>query len=205
MKRIKLINRIFYCIFLLGFLLFIASGFIFSTVDKVTLADRRTIEVVKPEDTRYIGDDTIEYYIKIRASAGNNKALAFVSRHQEVEVYVGENLIYYIKAHSSIYGTTTGTNYTIVNIPPYTTDITVRLTNVYAGHKIRGTTFEYGDETKLIKELIAKSLLSAVLSSFIIIVGFGMIILWIFCRKRIAQTSTVLFWYICNDYRCMGT
>ena len=96
MKRIKLINRIFYCIFLLGFLLFIASGFIFSTVDKVTLADRRTIEVVKPEDTRYIGDDTIEYYIKIRASAGNNKALAFVSRHQEVEVYVGENLIYYI-------------------------------------------------------------------------------------------------------------
>ena len=155
MKRIKLINRIFYCIFLLGFLLFIASGFIFSTVDKVTPADRRTIEVVKPEDTRYIGDDTIEYYIKIRASAGNNKALAFVSRHQEVEVYVGENLIYYIKAHSSIYGTTTGTNYTIVNIPPYTTDITVRLTNVYAGHKIRGTTFEYGDETKLIKELIA--------------------------------------------------
>ena len=196
MKRIKLINRIFYCIFLLGFLLFIASGFIFSTVDKVTQADRRTIEVVKPEDTRYIGDDTIEYYIKIRASAGNNKALAFVSRHQEVEVYVGENLIYYIKAHSSIYGTTTGTNYTIVNIPPYTTDITVRLTNVYAGHKIRGTTFEYGDETKLIKELIAKSLLSAVLSSFIIIVGFGMIILWIFCRKRIAQTQALFYFGI---------
>ena len=52
MKRIKLINRIFYCIFLLGFLLFMASGFIFSTVDKVTPADRRTIEVVKPEELR---------------------------------------------------------------------------------------------------------------------------------------------------------
>ena len=38
MKRIKLINRIFYCIFLLGFLLFIASGFIFSTVDKAVSA-----------------------------------------------------------------------------------------------------------------------------------------------------------------------
>ena len=128
--------------------------------------------------------------MKIRAGAGNNNALAFVSRHQEVEVYAGGRLIYYIKAHSSIYGTTTGTNYTIVNIPPYTTDITVRLTNVYAGHKIRGTTFEYGDETKLVKELIAKSLPSAVLSSFIIIVGFAMIILWIFCRKKIAQTHT---------------
>lgn len=145
MKRIKLINRIFYCIFLLGFLLFMASGFIFSTVDEVTPADKRTSVVVKPEDTRYIGDDTIEYYVKIRAGAGNNNALAFVSRHQEVEVYAGGRLIYYIKAHSSIYGTTTGTNYTIVNLPPYTTDITVRLTNVYAGHKIRGTTFEYGD------------------------------------------------------------
>ena len=87
MKRIKLVNRIFYCIFLLGFLLFMASGFIFSTVDKVTPADKRTSVVVKPEDTRYIGDDTIEYHVKIRASAGNNNALAFVSRHQEVEVY----------------------------------------------------------------------------------------------------------------------
>lgn len=65
MKRIKLINRIFYCIFLLGFLLFMASGFIFSTVDEVTPADKRTSVVVKPEDTRYIGDDTIEYYVKI--------------------------------------------------------------------------------------------------------------------------------------------
>ena len=64
MKRIKLINRIFYCIFLLGFLLFMASGFIFSTVDEVTPADKRTSVVVKPEDTRYIGNDTIEYYVK---------------------------------------------------------------------------------------------------------------------------------------------
>ena len=115
---------------------------------------------------------------------------------QEVEVYAGGRLIYYIKAHRSVYGTTTGTNYTIVNIPPYTTDIIVRLTNVYAGHKIRGTTFEYGDETKLIKELIAKSLPSAVLSSFIIIVGFAMIILWIFCRKRIAQTQALFYFGI---------
>ena len=40
--------------------------------------------------------------MKIRAGAGNNNALAFVSRHQEVEVYAGGRLIYYIKAHSSI-------------------------------------------------------------------------------------------------------
>ena len=43
-----------------------------------------------------------------------------------------------------------------MNIPPYTTDIIVRLTNVYAGHKIRGTTFEYGDEARILKELISE-------------------------------------------------
>ena len=37
-----------------------ASGFIFSTVDEVTPADKRTSVIVKPEDTRYIGNDTIE-------------------------------------------------------------------------------------------------------------------------------------------------
>lgn len=196
MKKIKLINRIFYCVFLLCFILFIASGFVFSTVDKMTPADKRTRTAINPEDTRYIGDDTIEYYIKINSSAGNNMALAFVSRHQEVEVYAGGSLIYYIKAHQSIYGTTTGTNYTIVNIPSYTTDVTVKLTNVYAGHKVRGTTFEYGDETRLVKELIAESLPSAALSSFIIMVGLGMVILWIVCRKRIAQTQALLYFGI---------
>ena len=66
-----------------------ASGFILRTVDNVTPAEKRTSDVVKPEDTRYIGDDTIEYHVKIRASAGNNNALAFVSRHQEVPVPAG--------------------------------------------------------------------------------------------------------------------
>ena len=196
MKRIKLINRIFYCIFLLGFLLFMASGFIFSTVDKVTPADKRTSVVVKPEDTRYIGDDTIEYHVKIRASAGNNNALAFVSRHQEVEVYAGGRLIYYIKAHRSVYGTTTGTNYTIVNIPPYTTDIIVRLTNVYAGHKIRGTTFEYGDK------IFTVSSTQFVYNNSWICYDYIMDFLQ---KEDCTDTSTVLFWYICNDYRCMGS
>ena len=196
MKRIKLINRTFYCIFLLCFVLFMASGFIFSSVDKMTPGDKRTRVAVKPEDTRYIGDDTIEYYIQISATAGDNMALAFVSRHQEVEVYAGGKLIYYIKSHRSVYGTTTGTNYTIVNIPSYTTDVIVRLTNVYDGHKVRGTTFEYGDETRIVKELITESLPSAILSSFIIMVGLAMVLLWIVCRKRIAQTQALLYFGI---------
>ncbi len=193
MKRIKLINRTIYYIILIGFLLFIASGFICSSVDKKAPAQDRTRVSVQPEDTRYSGNGRVEYYLKVSASAGDNMALAFVSRHQEVEVYAGGSLIYYIKAHKSIYGTTTGTNYTIVNIPPYTTDIVVRLTNVYKESKVRGTTFEYGDETGIVKELITESLMPAALSSFIIMVGVAMVILWIACRKRIAQTQALLY------------
>lgn len=196
MKRIKLINRIIYCVILFGFLLFMVSGFIFSTVDKKTPADSKTRISIKPEDVRYTGDDRIEYYIKLNAAPGDNMALAFVSRHQNVEVYAGGSLIYYIRAHKSVYGSTTGTNYTIVNIPSYTTDVVVRLTNVYSGLKVRGTTFEYGDETKIVKELIAEALPSAVLSSFIIMVGFAMVLLWIICRKRIAQTQALFYFGI---------
>ena len=193
MKRIRLINRIVYYVILAGFLAYLASGFIFSTVDRKTPADNRSRNVVVPEDTRYIGDDSVEYYLRLNATAGDNMALAFVSRHQEVEVYAGGSLIYYIKAHKSIYGSTTGTNYAIVNIPPYTTDVVVRLTNVYDGHNVRGTTFEYGDETGIVRQLIEQSLVSAALSSFIIMVGAAMVILWIACRKRIAQTQALLY------------
>lgn len=196
MKRIKMINRIIYCVILFGFLLFMVSGFIFSTVDKKTPADSKTRISIQPEETRYIGDDEIEYSIKLNGAPGDNMALAFVSRHQNVEVYAGGNLIYYVRAHKSVYGTTTGTNYTIVNIPSYTTDVVVRLTNVYSGLKARGTKFEYGDETKIVKELITEALPSAVLTSFIVMVGIAMVLLWIVCRKRFAQTQALLYFGI---------
>ena len=102
MKRIKIINRIIYCVILLAFLIFMGSAFIFSTVDMKTPADSKTRISIKPENTRYIGDGKIEYHIKLDATSGNNMALAFVSRHQNVEVYAGDKLIYYVRNHKSI-------------------------------------------------------------------------------------------------------
>ena len=68
MKRIKIINRIIYCVILLAFLIFMGSAFIFSTVDKKTPADRKTRISITPENTKYIGDDKIEYHIKLRCN-----------------------------------------------------------------------------------------------------------------------------------------
>lgn len=122
MKNIKLVNRIVYLIFLFAFLVFVFSGFIFSKVDIKTPAGKvkQTIEPVK---TDYIGNNEIVYYIQLDRTSSDDMALSFVSRHQEIEVYADDNLIYYVKAHKSVYGTTTGTNYTIVNIPSYTTSV----------------------------------------------------------------------------------
>lgn len=196
MKNIKLINRIGYFIFLFAFLAFVFSGFIFSKVDIKTPADSKVKQTIEPVETDYIGNNEIEYYIQLDSTSSDDMALSFVSRHQEIEVYADDNLIYYVKAHKSVYGTTTGTNYTIVNIPSYTTDVIVRLTNVYDGIKLRGTTFEYGDETTIVKNLISEAFLSAVLSSFIILVGVSMILLWCVCRKKIAQTQSLLYFGI---------
>ena len=51
MKRIKIINRIIYCVILLAFLIFMGSAFIFSTVDMKTPADSKTRISIKPENT----------------------------------------------------------------------------------------------------------------------------------------------------------
>lgn len=195
-NRMKLINRIVYIVFLLVFVCFMVSGLMLSSVDKMTPSDKRTIDKVEPDNINYVGDNMVEYYIKLPASADDNMALAFVSRHQEVEVYAGGKLIYYVRAHKSVYGKTTGTNYSIVNIPSYTTDVVVKLTNVYDGFEIRGTDFRYGDETTIVRNLISNSLPSAVLSAFIILIGAGMVLLWIVCRKRITQTHSLLYFGI---------
>ncbi len=185
MKNIKLANRIIYLGFLFIFLLYLFSGFIFSKVDIKTPADDKIKMVIEPDETDYIGDDTIEYTIKLSTASSDNMAIYFISRHREIEVYANEKLIYYVKSHKSVYGTTTGTNYSIVNIPSYTTEVKVRLTNVYKDVKLRGTVFEYGDEARILKELTSKSFLPAVLSALIILIGIAMIMLWIICRKRI--------------------
>lgn len=196
MKNIKLVNRIIYLLFLFCFLFYLFSGFIFSKVDIKTPADDKIKLVIEPDETDYIGDDTIEYNLKLSTSASDNMAIYFVSRHQEIEVYANDKLIYYVKSHKSVYGTTTGTNYSIVNIPSYTTDVKVKLTNVYKGVKLRETTFEYGDEARILKELTSESFLPAVLSALIILIGIAMIMLWVICRKRISQTQALLYFGI---------
>ena len=196
MKRIKLINRINYLIILLGFILYIASGFIFNRVDKISVSDKGVMTQIEPKTVKYIDNDTIEYYIRLDDMSGDNMALKFVSRHQEVEVYAENSLIYYIKAHKSIYGTTTGTNYAVVNIPSGTTHIKVRLTNVYSGLKIRQTSFEYGDEAGIVTNLVSDSLIPVILSSFIILFGIGMFLLWLICRKKITNTQSLLYFGI---------
>ena len=192
-KDIKFANRIIYYVFLFVFLFYIVSGLIFSRVDTNVLLNNGERTPILPEKTIFADDNTIEYYIKLEAVGSDNMALIFVTRHQEVEVYSGNDLIYYLKAHKSVYGTTTGTNYTMVAIPENTTDVKVRLTNVYAGTKVRETTFEYGDETDMVKGIVCSSLPSAVLSAFIILVGAGMILLWLVCRRKFAKTQSLLY------------
>lgn len=192
-KNIKLANRIIYYVFLFVFVFYIVSGLIFSRVDTNALLNNGERTPILPEKTIFADDNTVEYYIKLEAVRSDNMSLIFVTRHQEVEVYSGNDLIYYLKAHKSVYGTTTGTNYTMVAIPENTTDVKVRLTNVYAGTKVRETTFEYGDETDMVKGIVCSSLPSAVLSAFIILVGAGMILLWLVCRRKIAKTQSLLY------------
>ena len=135
MKNVEMVNRIMYFFFLFGFLFYLFSGFIFSKVDIKTPADDKIKMVIEPDKKEYIGDGTVEYSLKLSTASSDNMAIYFISRHQEIEVYANDNLIYYVKAHKSVYGTTTGTNYSIVNIPSYTTDVKVKFTNVYEGVK----------------------------------------------------------------------
>ena len=196
MDKIKFANRIIYYIFLSVFIFYIISGLIFSRVDTNAPFHTYAGTAIRPEETIFTDDNTVEYHIKLEAVDSDNMALIFVSRHQEIEVYAGGDLIYYLKAHKSVYGTTTGTNYTMVAIPKDTTDVTIKLTNVYDGIKVRETTFEYGDETDMMKGIVWSSLSSAVLSAFIILVGAGMILLWLVCRRKIATTQSLLYFGI---------
>ena len=53
--------------------------------------------VIEPDKKEYIGDGTVEYSLKLSTASSDNMAIYFISRHQEIEVYANDNLIYYVK------------------------------------------------------------------------------------------------------------
>ena len=85
-----------YLLFLFGFLFYLFSGFIFSKVDIKTPADDKIKMVIEPDEKEYIGDGTVEYSLKLSTASSDNMAIYFISRHQEIEVYANDNLIYYV-------------------------------------------------------------------------------------------------------------
>lgn len=196
MKNIHIINRVVYLLFLLGFVVCMVVGFSVGEFNKKTRADNKSVVAVVPEKKESVNNNEAIYYIKLNGSADTNMALTFFSVHQNVEVYANGQCIYYIKGGNSVFGKTPGTSYNIVCIPSYTTDVTVKLTSVYDNIEIGDVSFEYGDETTIVKNIITSSLLPAAICWIIFIVGLFMVFVWLCSRKSIMHTQAMLYFGI---------
>ena len=196
MKKVHIINRVVYLIFLLGFITCMVVGFSVGEFNKETNSDNKSVVSVIPDRKEPVNNSEVIYYIKLNGSAETNRALSFLSVHQNVEVYANGQRIYYIKGGDSVFGKTPGTSYNIVSIPSYTTDVTVKLKSVYDNIDINHVSFQYGDETTLVKSMITESLLSAAICWIIFIVGMVMVFVWLGSRKSIMHTEAMLYFGI---------
>ncbi|MGN0320383.1 MAG: hypothetical protein ACI4D1_05675, partial [Lachnospira sp.] len=106
MKNIHIINRVVYLLFLLGFIICIVVGFSVGEFNKTTSSDNKSVVSVIPDRKEMVNNNEIIYYIKLNGSAETNRALSFLSVHQNVEVYANGQRIYYIKGGDSVFGKT---------------------------------------------------------------------------------------------------
>jgi diguanylate cyclase (GGDEF)-like protein len=151
---------------------------------------------VVPAETHVIDDSTAEYILNFEETDSDvSLALEFYTSHQEVQVYVGEELIYSVYAAESVFGHSTGSRINLVELPVHTETVRVVLHAVFGTIK-SAPDFNYGDAIVLLYDMIKSSLLSTAMSLIIFAFGVCLVIYWFVVHKKVGQNPAIAYFGI---------
>lgn len=174
-------------------IVFMTVAVIFGSNTTVSHVEATKTLLVEPSEAHLLDDNIIEYQLDLEHVKDDvSMALQFFTSHQNIQVYVGEELIYSVLGGASIFGHTTGSGINIVLLPVETTTVRVVMESVFGSAK-EGQEFYYGDAVSLYRATIKASLPDVILSGLIVAFGIGMIFYWIIVHRRLGKNPAVLY------------
>ena len=178
-------------LFLSMFIIIIA--FVCGRYDACSIQYDTEVQKIYPDSVVQLSDDVVEHIFHIEDDSGGSKCLEFFSSHQNIIVYVDDSEIYQLSGNRTLLGTTPGSKFNFVDIPVGTKEIRVQMEAVYK--QVRGNSFEfyYGNGRYIYAMLIKDSVLAALSSTLIVILGILIIIYWHVMRKKAYLNQALVY------------
>lgn len=192
MKQKRHYDVINMCIFLLV-ILFVAWGWGHVKENRAYLLTDLEKREIKPIAVQTPPDGSTQYLFDIIDESDVTFSLMFYTSHQEVHVYVQNELIYYNEKVDSIFGHSTGSEWHLVKVPRGCRILKVRLSPVYSDTGSAGQpTFFYGDGRLMFEQMIVSSFPAVVICVLIISLGLCLLIFYfLVCRSEPEQHNVL--------------
>jgi len=182
MKNKVTLQSVYIAFLCIHILLLIIGGFTIKE-NKFDLSGQEACTELEPDSYERADDGTQRYTFTCEAN-DRDYALLFYTNHQEVQVYADQQLVYQRGRADTIFGHTSGAVWNMMEFPADTKEILVTIKAVYPSGESNQHTFYVGNGVKILRQLIHDSAFAMCVSVLLVIIGFCMVIYWLFlCYK----------------------
>lgn len=154
-------------------------------------------EPINPVDSIQKSEYIRQYVFDTSDLGEGMNCLFFRTAHMMVRAYADEitqdNLIYEFSAVGTVFGKTSGSQYHFVEFPPTAKKVIIEVDAVYQQLYKAQLEFYQTDGIWAFKHIIQNSLVEAIISCFLIILGILLIGYWLLAGRKIDMENSALY------------
>lgn len=156
----------------------------------ISKSSLNVVEPVSVEKTE-TGGSILRF--EVDKNIGMQSTLAFLSSHQFVHAYGGDEELYSLTQTGGAWGHTTGNVWNFVVIPEDVTSIEVRLEPCYPEVKDYQCTYYWGMGRQIYTGLMIRSVLPLAISLLIAVIGCYILIYWLIVKRNSDVDETLFY------------
>lgn len=180
-------------IFLLVFMVLCIVGY-YTTSDKMynpsLHGENQQVEAEKVEK---VDKATEIYYLDLKGIDETNNTLLFYTNHQEVFVYIEDELIYSLEKAESMFGQTAGAMWNVITLPARDVQVQIRISQVYPELMKQVPVFEIGNAIDIYRNIMDGAAFELLLAACIIIIGVALFLYWVTVFYKENRQREVLY------------
>lgn len=191
MKPIKKRNAI--AMFLFVFAIFVIVARVNAKEHVYNASLETESSVIEPIKVEPIDEAADKYYFALENIDETHNTLLFYTNHQEVMVYVGDELIYSLEKEASIFGRTPGAMWNIMSLPVDTKEICIVARQAYPSLAKQDIEFVIGNAISLQRDVVTGSIVDVCICLSILLIGAALTAYWVLVFRKVNAQKEILY------------
>lgn len=151
------------------------------------------VAIIEPEQVEAVDPTTDIYTLKLENIDETNNTLLFYTNHQEVFVYIENELIYSLTEDDSIFGRTPGAKWNILSLPVGVDTVEVEIKQTYANLSKQELEFQLGNAISILHDVIVGSVIDVCIALSIMLIGMALALYWQLVFRKTNEQRDVLY------------